>query len=219
MLKKYFMRKLPILLLLLPLFFVGCKSNEEKVAELIKNELSKTLYDFESYSPIETVVTEAKRSVYTDTALWAKAEKMCELFWKGHNIIIEAAAAQEKMEIWGPPTSYSSSYSDAKYFQYRKECISKYEESMKYRELVLDMSKTLKDTLQAIDSAKVVGWEVTHRFRCKTKGGLSDIGDYRYVIDKEFKKILICEDRDEEQYKKIRDFIDVVVMKGALENM
>ena len=35
---------------------VGCQSREEKAAELIKQEMFKTLYDFESYEPIETKI-------------------------------------------------------------------------------------------------------------------------------------------------------------------
>ena len=50
------MKKFPVLLLLLSFAIVGCKSNEEKAADLIKKELSKSLFDFESYSPIETTV-------------------------------------------------------------------------------------------------------------------------------------------------------------------
>ena len=34
-------------------------SKEEKAAQLINTEMSKTLYDFDSYEPIETKVTEA----------------------------------------------------------------------------------------------------------------------------------------------------------------
>lgn len=37
----------------------GCKSKEEKALEIIKNEMFKTLYDFESYQPIETKVDSA----------------------------------------------------------------------------------------------------------------------------------------------------------------
>ncbi len=34
----------------------ACTSREEKVAETIKNEMFKTLYDFESYQPVETKI-------------------------------------------------------------------------------------------------------------------------------------------------------------------
>lgn len=72
--------KQTFLLLFFPILMVACQSKEEKAAELIKNELSKTLYDFESYSPIETTVTEAKLSVYTDTVCWKKANILLYAF-------------------------------------------------------------------------------------------------------------------------------------------
>lgn len=49
------------------LVMTGCKSREEKAAELIKQEMFKTLYDFESYEPIEIKIDSAFTSIYTDT--------------------------------------------------------------------------------------------------------------------------------------------------------
>lgn len=205
------MKKASILLLLLPLIMVGCKSKEEKAAELIKNELSKTLYDFDSYSPIETIVTEAKQSVYTDTTYWHTANVLLYTFNLASEYLEEASDAKEHMEIWGSPTRYSSSYSDEKYYKYRDEWKENMEKAKASLELVKVMAQTLKDTLQTIDEEKIIGWEVKHRFRCKTKGGNSAIGDYRYVIDKKFKEVLICEDTDDEDSKKIRELVNSVI--------
>ena len=38
------------------------------------------------------------------------------------------------------------------------------------------------------------GWRVKHRFRCKTKGGNFDLGDYIYIVDKRVTKIIYKED-------------------------
>jgi hypothetical protein len=35
-----------------------------------------------------------------------------------------------------------------------------------------------------------IGWQVTHDFRCKTKGGNPDIGHYVFVMDKDVKTII-----------------------------
>ena len=45
------------------LLLCSCQSREEKVAELIKQEMFKTLYDFESYEPIETKIDSAFTSI------------------------------------------------------------------------------------------------------------------------------------------------------------
>lgn len=205
------MKKLSILLLLLPLVLAGCKSKEDKAAELIKTELSKTLYDFESYSPIETIVTEAKQSIYTDTVYLNTAKAMLYSFELASEYLEEAKEASERMDIWGKPTSYSSSYSDKQYYKYKEEWEENLEKATTYYDLVKVMSKSLKDSLQTIDTAKVVGWEVKHRFRCKTKGGHSTIGDYRYVINKDFTEIIIYEDTDNKDYKKLRELVEEVM--------
>ena len=62
-----------IIFLLISITFFSCQSKEEKAIKLIQNELSKTLYDYESYSPIETIVTEAKQNIYNDTTFWRQA--------------------------------------------------------------------------------------------------------------------------------------------------
>ena len=51
------------------LLLCSCQSREEKVAELIKQEMFKTLYDFESYEPIETKIDSAFTSIYTDSII------------------------------------------------------------------------------------------------------------------------------------------------------
>lgn len=205
------MKKASILLLILPLIMVGCKSKEEKAAELIKNELSKTLYDFDSYSPIETIVTEAKQSAYTDTAFWSTANVLLYTFNLASDYLEEAKEAKEHMEIWGSPTRYSSSYSDEQYYKYRDEWNENMEKASASWELAKVTAQILKDTLQTVDAEKIVGWEVKHRFRCKTKGGYSTIGDYRYVIDKNFKEILIREDTDDEDFERLRELVNSVI--------
>ena len=209
--------KQTFLLLFFPILMVACQSKEEKAAELIKNELSKTLYDFESYSPIETTVTEAKLSVYTDTVCWKKANILLYAFNYSKECLDKAKEAQERMEIWGPPTRYSSSYSDNQYYKYKKEWDEKTKTALTSWEVLKALAKNLKDTLQTLDSEKVIGWEVKHRFRCKNKGGNSTIGDYRYVIDKNFKTVLIREDTDEDEYKNLREIVEST-LKGDFES-
>ena len=209
--------KQTFILLFFSVLMVACQSKEEKAAELIKNELSKTLYDFESYSPIETIVTEAKLSVYTDTACWKKANLLLYAFNYSKECLDKAQKAQERMEIWGPPTRYSSSYSDNQYYKYNEEWDEKTKTALTSWELLKTLAKSLKDTLQTLDSEKIIGWEVKHRFRCKNKGGNSTIGDYRYVIDKNFKMVLIHEDTYEDEYKNLREIVEST-LKGDFES-
>ena len=55
------------------------------------------------------------------------------------------------------------------------------------------------------------GWKATHKFRCKTKGGSPDIGNYEYIFDKDFKEIINKEDLDDKDYTKIKELINEVL--------
>ena len=191
---------------LIAILLVSCQSKEEKAAEYIKNELSKTLYDFDSYQPIETNVTVAKMTMYNDSACWRKAAEIADYIKEYTEFIEEAKSAKKHMDIWGRPTYYSSSYSDDQYYYYKKI----YEDNLSNANFILKLSERvvaeLNEKIAKLDTAKVIGWEVKHRFRCKTKGGNSTIANYRYVLDKDFKNTILREDIDDEDDILIRTF-------------
>ena len=200
-----------IFFLFLTIAFFGCQSKEEKAIKLIQSELSKTLYDYDSYSHIETTVVEAKQNVYNDTTLWKQANFIFYTFNKTLELQKEAEDAMEYMEIWGPPT-----YSDKKYYKYKETYDKKKEEMLKTYKICKEYAKIFNDSIKNIDENKIIGWEVVHKFRCKTKGGHSAIGNYRYIIDNKMENILIFEDMDDDDYNNIRDFIELTI-SGAFE--
>lgn len=200
-----------IFFILISLIMLSCQSNEKKVINLIENELSKTLYDIDSYSPIETIVVKAKQTIYNDTSVWSYADTMFFLYNRGKKMQKEADEAKENMYIWGPPTAYSSLYSDRKYKTYKEE----YDRKKNALELNLDllkiMAETFNDTIQTLDNNKIIGWEATHKFRCKTKGGYSTICNCRYVIDEKIENILIFEDLDDDESQEKRNLIEAII--------
>lgn len=64
-----------LFLIFISFCLLGCKSKEEKAEELIKKSLFQSLYDFDSYSPIETIVKEAYEIPKNDSALFNIAVK------------------------------------------------------------------------------------------------------------------------------------------------
>lgn len=199
-----------VVLLFITIILVSCQSKEEKAAEFIKNELSKTLYDFESYQPIETTVTEAKMTMYNDSACWTKAAALAYGMKKATEYLEEMKDAKERMEIWRP-SYYSSSYSDSQYYKYKEEYEDNLEKAKNAYDFCKGLAAELKKQIANLDTAKVIGWEAKHRFRCKTRGGNPTIGDYRYVLDKDFKKVLLQEDTDDEDESAIRDVLKAVL--------
>lgn len=200
--KKYFISI--ILLALAGSALIGCKSKEEKAADLIKQELSKTLYDFESYKPIETTVKEAKANRYNDSICWKMGIVLAYGMQQVDEYIAEAKEATEYMAIY-MPSPYSSSYSNRKFYDYNK----KYEDAISNAKKGMDACKELagaiEDTIAKLDTSLVIGWEVFHDFRCKTKGGNPTIGHFRYVISKDFKSVILREDMEGLFDKRIRE--------------
>lgn len=191
------------------IFMISCQSKEEKAEKLIRNELSKTLYDFESYQPVETTVTEAKMTMFNVSECWENALAVAYGIEKGSEYLEEAETAQEYMALWGKPSYYSSTYSDNQYYKYKREYEEKLEKVKSTYKAYQSIVAELKLQIAKLDTAKVIGWEARHRFRCRTKGGDPTIVDYRYVLDKDFKTIILQEDTDEETA--VRDVLNSVV--------
>ena len=97
------MKKCIILLTIIAtLCITSCKSNEEKANELIRAELSKTLYDFDSYQPVETIVKEAKNTAFNNEKCWQWASLANLYLDECHKHIESSKQAQEYMEIYTP---------------------------------------------------------------------------------------------------------------------
>ena len=186
----------------------SCKSKEEKAAELIKQELSHVLYDFGSYEPIETVVTEAKHIPTNDSACVNKALDAITY----HELAVEYAkdgkSSLETMCIWGSPSRYSTSYSDFRYYENKYEFVDAVKKAntciKKYNSSIDDLKIMMKNT----NPSETIGYNVEHTFRCKTMGGFWSIGHYRFIVDKKIKKIIFYV--DEEENDEVYDFIKSV---------
>lgn len=196
-----------LLLLTLSMTLIACKSKEEKAAELIRERLSQTLLDFNSYEPIETVVTEAHETPYNNAACFQIALTAADHMKKAAQYAEEMSNAKDHMEIWGAPTYYSSSYSDSQYYKYKAQVVENFEKSQEEFSLFQTLGRALQDSIKILSPEKIIGWEVKHRFRCKTRGGHPAIADYRYVIDADFNNILFYEDMDEDDSSRARAII------------
>ena len=53
-----------------------------------------------------------------------------------------------------------------------------------------DKIDDLKQQCGKIDTTVVIGWKVTHKFRCKSKDGTPNIVDKIFVFDRDIKNVL-----------------------------
>ena len=192
----------------------GCKSKEEKALEIIKNEMFKTLYDFESYQPIETKIDSAFLSAYTDSVIIKHGYILNEFLKDANEALKEIKEANRDMGIWSD--SYSS-YGREQNYEAKEKADKGLKKANLYIEIMNAQSDTIKQLVQNI-KPDFYGWKVTHKFRCKTKGGNSTIGDYIYYFDKNVKNIIYQEDTEDEDLVKIKNLIKEAIEKEATDN-
>ena len=189
---------------IIALLFVACKSKEEKANELIKAELYKTLYDFQSYEPIETIIDSAFTSIYRDTTILSHAYFLKACLDKGSEYMEEVRDGLSSMEIWSD--SYSS-YGRGKYYNAKEKVETNLEKVKFYQQKIEETTLLMKEEIDKFNPS-FCGFQAKHKFRCKTKGGNSAIANYLYIIDAKFKTILSVSDLDDEDELKIRKLID-----------
>lgn len=206
------MRK--ILFLMMTVFtVVGCKSREEKAADLIKQDMFKILYDFESYEPIETKIDSAFTSIYTDTLALMYANDIKIIFDELEEEKGEYENAKSSMQIW------SDSYSSLGIYKYNeaKNTVNNYLEKINNGlKKIHDTYAKIKERNDHMDRS-FIGWEAEHKFRCKTKGGNFDLGNYIYIFDKSMKKISYSRDADDKENSRLIGIIGAAIQSDKTE--
>ena len=197
------MKKLVFVLVCVGL--LSCQSREEKIADLIKKEMFKTLYDFESYEPIETSkLDSAYTTIYQDPIIRGRAIEIIATMEIGNKYIKECEEHVRTIEIWGD--SYTTRARN-KVNEAREELSKSVAVLEKIVQTVAAAQKVIKEESEKFVPS-FMGWSVIHEFRCKTKGGNFDIGKYKYVFTPKLDEILYTIDLNSESETEIRSKID-----------
>ena len=189
------------------LSFSQCKSKEDKANELIKDYMFKNLYDFESYQPIETKIDSAFHTIYNDTTAMYYAYSMILSNEKQEDLESDYESIKTSIDIWCDSYSYYSSYC----YKKCQECREQARENIRKRMFWMARVESYRDSLVSLSDTlqnSFIGWQVTHDFRCKTKGGNPDIGHYVFVMDKDLKSIISKKDLGDDDEKEIKSIID-----------
>jgi len=204
------MKKILPICLIAIIGLTSCKSNEDKALALIDREMFKTLFDYDSYEPIETIVKEGSSSIYTDSLIRAYAINVMAVRDLSQEASEKADRALEYAHIYSGGYSYSS---QRKFNDY----ISQVKQENEKLKFYLDRWKLYEDSIKlqvANFQPQPIGWEVAHKFRCKSKGGNSMIANYVYIIDSKFTKIISQFDMDDENETSIRKRIDLAIKEN-----
>ena len=168
----------------------GCESKEEKANALIKESLFQTLYDFDSYQPIQTIIDTAFSTPFIDDVVLSKVEKMASIWEEQEDLIKQQKELVRDIEAFGFIYSRKE-LAEAK--SKGDELVAEYNA----KRIVYDsLENEVKDLVYNY-SLEPIGWVAYHKFRCKTKGGSSDIGNKLYYFDGKVNTIIKEFDLDE----------------------
>ena len=206
-----------IILLLIPTLciLVSCKSKEDKALELIDKQMFQTLYDYESYQPVETRLDSAFTSPYYTDSIIAMVMLYDQYQEKADKYEEEADDAKSTMEIWSDSyTSYARTrFNDAKN-KWIDNTILRFQNSKKALTVLVMAAEAVKDF-----KPEFCGWEVYHKYRCKSKGGHSLLSEAIYIVDNDVKNIIQTIDLDNEEYQQARKRIDEIVEMASDDDL
>lgn len=195
-------------ILLFGILVCSCSSNQSKAEDLIKDYMFKNLNDYNSYEAIETKVDSCYTSIYTDSFIVKRADNILTFMLRNdelrkenevhHNYIVNNA---KYITLDGVYEKFSAA-SDA---------------SIKIGRLMIENNKIMLNEAEIIKKkvgefvSTLNGWQVSHRFRCKSAGGTYAIHNYMFYFDNDITKITSVIDLEDIKNHRLIKIIDKVV--------
>ena len=174
---------------------------------MIDKRMYNTLYDYDSYQPIETRVSEAYSTLYNTDSIRAMAILLKRYLDEANDYKSKADDAKSTMDIWSD--SYTS-YGRSKYRDARKEWIDNSILYFSETKLAFTLTMLAYESIKDFHGEPLDGWEVYHRYRCKSKGGSALLCEEYFYVDKDIKTITKVIDLDDEEYKTSKSLINEI---------
>lgn len=188
----------PILFVFILILCIGCQPNEEKANALIQKYLLENLYNYDSYSPIESDFKKAFHTALNDSVCRKHAT----------NIVTIRNDIQEGTQIFALQMEEVGLFTKGQEMQgYYKGDLERYPEILETHQILDGMNKTLSDQIlqlkinKPLDENKCIGYSLNHKFRYKDSAGNPATGNYYFLCDKDLKNILFTIDLDDETNK------------------
>jgi hypothetical protein len=192
-----------LLLIIVSIFIIsGCKSREEKAAELIKKDLLSQ-HNISGYEAVETKIDSAFISAHTDSIILNLANRINTRITDEAELYL--LKLKEKESLINLFKTSGLTNSDELFIQaayefkdYSDKLSACYKTMQLDQDSIIERAKTL--------SKDFSGWQVSHAFKFNGDDGESYTADYIYVFDKDFNKILYS--ANDENYISVKSLID-----------
>lgn len=208
------MKKLGFFLsIMLLMLLTACTTNEDKANKLIKQYMFESLYDYKSYEPTKTIVDTLENEIaFNDEALnYAQIgiEKTIEF----QNLENELKRAEDEMNlaasIFGK-SSINFPYKKAKQ-EYDDAQVLMNKTQIEILECIYNIL-TINEDIELNHSNEILGWKVTHKYRCNNRGGNVALGEEIFLIDIDFNEIIKVYEMDDYFVK--ATFINQLLKQG-----
>ena len=194
-----------LLLIIVSIFIIsGCKSREEKAAELIKKDLLSQ-HNISGYEAVETKIDSAFISAHTDSIILNLANRINTRITDEAELYL--LKLKEKESLINLFKTSGLTNSDELFIQaayefkdYSDKLSACYKTMQLDQDSIIERAKTL--------SKDFSGWQVSHAFKFNGDDGESYTADYIYVFDKDFNKILYSANINDENYISVKSLID-----------
>ena len=194
-----------LLLIIVSIFIIsGCKSREEKAAELIKKDLLSQ-HNISGYEDVETKIDSAFISAHTDSIILNLANRINTRITDEAELYL--LKLKEKESLINLFKTSGLTNSDELFIQaayefkdYSDKLSACYKTMQLDQDSIIERAKTL--------SKDFSGWQVSHAFKFNGDDGESYTADYIYVFDKDFNKILYSANINDENYISVKSLID-----------
>lgn len=194
-----------LLLIIVSIFIIsGCKSREEKAAELIKKDLLSQ-HNISGYEAVETKIDSAFISAHTDSIILNLANRINTRITDEAELYL--LKLKEKESLINLFKTSELTNSDELFIQaayefkdYSDKLSACYKTMQLDQDSIIERAKTL--------SKDFSGWQVSHAFKFNGDDGESYTADYIYVFDKDFNKILYSANINDENYISVKSLID-----------
>lgn len=194
-----------ILFIFVVLLLCACgKSKEEKADELIHKYLLEELYDYESYTPIESKFEEAYDVALNDSSCRKTAM----------NIVKMRNDYQEGMRVFRLQMEDVGLLKNGEdILGYYKGDLERYPEILKTQKMIDAINASLSFEISKLqigsirDNEKHIGYFVIHKFRYKDSFGNPAAGNYYFLFDKRVDNIVCVINLNNEANKAMLEVI------------